>query len=180
MGSLANYANSANPTTGVATNTTAALGTGLGGQFWETATLAPNTDGIICSFQVPAASATVQGRRLKIKGVGVVAYVQAALTGGPCMIQLSLAFGHTAVSLATAEAATTKAPRRVPIPELLQVTAAQAVSTPLLITGESFTKFDEPIYVNPGEFIAVVAKKVGTAITAGIIAYVITYDYSWE
>lgn len=180
LGSLANYANSANPTAAVATNTTAALGTGLGGQFWETATLAVNTDGIICSYQVPAGSATVQGRRLKIKGVGVAAYVQAAITGGPCIIQLALCFGHSAVSLATAEAATTKAPRRVALPELLQVTAGQAVSTPLTIVGESFTKFDEPIYVNPGEFVAIAAKKIGTAITAGVIAYVITFDYSWE
>ena len=37
-----------------------------------------------------------------------------------------------------------------------------------------------PVYVNPGEFVAVVKKKVGTAPSAGVVAHTITYDYSWE
>lgn len=187
MGSLANYANNANPTPAVMTNTTAALGTGLGGQFWETATLAVNTDGIVCSFQVPAGTALVPGRRLKITGVSASAYVQSALTGGPLIQQFSLAFGHTAVSLATAESAsfatgTTKAARRVPLPSLtMAVTAAQAVSTTLAQPAGGNADFTRaPIYVNPGEFVALVCKKVGTAITAGVIAYVVRFDYSWE
>ena len=187
MGSLANYANSANPTPAVMTNTTAALGTGLGGQFWETATLAVNTDGILCSYQVPAGSATVPGRRLKITGVTLSAYVQSAITGGPLIQQFSLAFGHTAVSLATSEAAsftnnTTKAPRRVPLAAFTQqVTAAQAASTIVSQPGGAGTDFtNSPIYVNPGEFVAITCKKVGTAITAGVIGYVVRFDYSWE
>jgi hypothetical protein len=187
MGSLANYANSANPTAAVATNTTAALGTGLGGQFWETATLAVNTDGIICSYQVPAGTAAVPGRRLKITGVALTAYIQTAITGGPLVQQFSLAFGHTAVSLATGESAsfatgTTKAARRIPLPVLTQaITAAQAVSTIVSQPGGAQIDFtNAPVYVNPGEFVAVVAKKVGTVITAGVIGYVIRFDYSWE
>jgi hypothetical protein len=187
MGSLANYANSANPTAAVATNTTAALGTGLGGQFWETATIALNTDGIICSFQVPAGSATVPGRRLKITGVTMSSYVQTAITGGPFITQYSLAFGHTAVSLATTESAsfatgTTKAPRRVPLAAFTQaVTAAQAAATIVSQPGGGGVDFTRaPIYVNPGEFVAVVAKKIGTVATAGVIGHVIRFDYSWE
>jgi hypothetical protein len=187
MGSLANYANSANPTPAVATNTTAALGTGLGGQFWETATIAVNTDGIICSYQVPAGSATVPGKRLKITGVTMTSYVQTAITGGPFVTQYSLAFGHTAVSLATTESAsfatgTTKAPRRVPLAAFTQVvTAAQAVSTIVSQPGGSGVDFTRaPIYVNPGEFVAVVAKKIGTVATAGVLGHVIRFDYSWE
>ena len=187
MGSLANYANSANPAPAVMTNTTAALGTGLGGQFWETATLAPNTDGILCSFQVPAGSATVPGRRLKITGVTLTAYVQSVLTGGPCVQQFSLAFGHTAVSLATAESAsfannTTKAPRRVPLAAFTQqITANQAASTIVSQPGGAGVDFTRaPIYVNPGEFVAITCKKVGTAISGGVIAYVVRFDYSWE
>lgn len=187
MGSLANYANSANPTAAVATNTTAALGTGLGGQFWETATIALNTDGIICSYQVPAGSATVPGKRLKITGVTMTSYVQTAITGGPFITQYSLAFGHTAVSLATTESAsfatgTTKAPRRVPLAAFTQqVTAAQAVSTIVSQPGGAGVDFTRaPIYVNPGEFVAVVAKKIGTVATAGVLGHVIRFDYSWE
>lgn len=182
MGTLANYANSANPTAAVPTNTTAALGTGLGGQFWETATLALNTDGIICSYQVPAATANLSGKRLVIRGLGLTSYVQTVIAGGPYVSQYSLAFGHTAVSLATAEAAAAKAPRRVPLAGLTQlVTAAQAVSTMVAQPGDSFMDFgDAPIFVNPGEFVALVTKHVGTVGTSGTVAHVVTFVYGWE
>lgn len=187
MGSLANYANSANPVAAVPTNTTAALGTGLGGQFWETASLAVNTDGIICSYQVPAGTALVQGRRLKITGINLASYIQTVIAGGPFVSQYSLAFGHTAVSLATAESAsmataTTKAPRRIALPDFTQVvTAAQAASTLVSQPGGSDIDFEEsPIYVNPGEFVALVTKHVGTVGTSGTIAHVVKFDYSWE
>lgn len=181
MGTLANYANSANPTAAVPTNTTAALGTGLGGQFWETATLALNTDGIICSYQVPAGTAAVQGKRLRINGIHLQSYIQTLVAGGPFNAQFSLAFGHTAVSLATAEAASTKAPRRVPLPAFTQlVTAAQAVNTMVSQPGGSYMAFTNPIYVNPGEFIALVTKHVGTVASAGVIAHMVSFDYGWE
>lgn len=175
MGSLANYANSANPTAAVPTNTTAALGTGLGGQFWETDTLAVTTDGVICSYQVPAGTVSVQGKRLAICGVSISSFIQTALTGGGYVAQWSLAFGHTAVSLATAEAAATKAPRRVALG--VQAVASGAVISTVLSTVEK--RFDNPIVVNPGEFVAVVKKKVGTAPSAGVCAHVITFCYGW-
>ncbi len=182
MGSLANYANSANPTAAVPTNTTAALGTGLGGQFWETVSLAVNTDGIVCSYQVPVATVNLPGRRLVLRGIGLVSYVQTVVVGGPFVVQYSLAFGHTAVSLATAEAATTKAPRRVPLANLTQVvTAAQAASTIVSQPGGGYLDFgDAPIFVNPGEFVQLVTKHVGTAGTTGVIAHVVTFVYGWE
>lgn len=186
MGSLANYANSANPTAAVPTNTTAALGVGLGGQFWETASLAVNTDGIICSFQNPAGTLAVPGRTLVIRRVSLTSYVQTVIVGGPFVAQYSLAFGHTAVSLATAETAsfataTTKAPRRVALPALTQVvTAAQAVSTIVAQGSAAGVEFDNPIYVNPGEFVALVTKHVGTVGTSGVIAHVVQFDYGWE
>jgi hypothetical protein len=177
MGTLANYANSANPTAAVPTNTTAALGTGLGGQFWETDTLAVTTDGVISSYQVPAATVNAAGRRLRLQGVHIESYIQTALTGGGYVAQWSLAFGHTAVSLATAEAATTKAPRRVPLG--VQAVASGAVaSTALAVIDVTFG--EAPIYVNPGEFVAIVKKKVGTAPSAGVVAHVIRLVYSWE
>jgi hypothetical protein len=177
MGSLANYANSANPTAAVPTNTTAALGVGLGGQFWETDTLAVTTDGIIQSYQVPQGTANVQGRRLVIRGVKIQTYVQTALTGGGYVAQWSLAFGHTAVSLATAEGVTSKAPRRIPL-GIHGVPSAAAVNSTL---GDIIVDFgDAPVFVNPGEFVQVVKKKVGTAPTAGTLAYTITYLYGWE
>ena len=181
MGSLASYANNVNPTAAVPTNTTAALGSGLGGQFWETATLAVNTDGIICSYQVPAGTVSVPGRRLKINGICLCSYIQTLVAGGPLCIQYSMAFGHTAVSLATAEAATTKAPRRIPLPQFTQVlTLAQAVSTLVSQPGGGKIEFVNPIYVNPGEFVALVSKHVGTVASAGVLGHVVSFDAGWE
>ena len=183
MGSLANYANSTNPIAAVPTNTTAALGTGLGGQFWETATLAVNTDGIICSYQNPFGTTAVQGRRLVIRGVGLTSYIQTIIAGGPFVTQYSLAVGHTTVTLAGAsDAVAAKIPRRIPLSSLTQlVTATQPVSTIVSQPGGSFMDFgDAPIYVNPGEFVALVTKHVGTVGTSGTIAHVVSFVYGWE
>lgn len=171
LGSTANYANSANPTAAVSTNTTAALGTGLGGQFWETDTLAVTTDGIICSYQVPAATSVIPGKSLYITRVKIKSYVQTALTGGGYVAQWSLAYGHTAVSLATTEAATTKAPRRVALGAHSVASGAAAL---VELTEVSWEFADAPVCVHPGEFVAVVKKKIGTAPSAGVIAHVVT------
>lgn len=175
MGSLANYANSANPAAAVPTNTTAALGSGFGGQFWETDTLAVTTDGIISSYQVPAGTVAIQGRRCYVYGVKISSYIQTVLTGGGYNAQWSLAWGHTAVSLATAEAATTKAPRRKPLG--VQTVAAAAAALTQLADVERNWK--GPVVVNPGEFIQTVKKKVGTAPSAGVVAHTVDFDYGW-
>ena len=39
---------------------------------------------------------------------------------------------------------------------------------------------EAPVYVNPGEFVQLVKKKVGTAPSAGVIAHTVTVVYSWE
>jgi hypothetical protein len=111
-----------------------------------------------------------------------MSYVQTVVVGGPYVSQYSLAFGHTAVSLATAEAAAAKAPRRVALANLTQlVTLAQAVSTMVAQPGGSYTDFgDAPIFVNPGEFVQLVTKHIGTAGTTGTVAHVVTFVYGWE
>src|SRR3972149_6136697 len=177
IGSTANYANSANPTAAVPTNTTAALGTGLGGQFWETGTLALTTDGIIFSYQNPAGTATAPGRNLYISRVRVRSTIQTVLAGGPAIVQWSLAYGHTAVSLATVDGALTKAPRRIGI-GMQTLTAAQAVNTP--VAGDVDMTFQPPVCVYPGEFIATVMKKIGTVLTGGVIAHLVSFDGYWE
>lgn len=181
MGSLANYANSTNPTAAVPTNTTAALGTGLGGQFWETATLAANTDGIICSYQVTPLTASSRTGRLCVRGVYLTSFIQTTLTATTQYIrQYSLAFGHTAVSLATPDSAATKSPRRIALPFTQTVTVNQAAGTPVQ-QATYFCDFgDAPIFVNPSEFIQLVVKQIGTVPTAGVIAHTVTFVYGWE
>lgn len=185
MGTVARFGtittgNEANVTAAVPTTTTAALGSGLGGTFWETVSLAVNTDGIIMSYQVPAGTVNVPGRRLCLRGLFLNSYVQTVIVGGPYIAEWFLAFGNTAVSLATAEAATTKAPRRVTLPFVQSVTAAQAVST-LVSQNETFCDFgDAPIYVNPGEFVQLCTRHIGTVGTSGTVVHRVTPVYGWE
>ena len=159
------------------TTTTAALGSGLGGEFWETQSLAINTDAIIMSFQVPAATITTPGKTLVLRGLYLASWVQAALTAGGFTRKWFLAFGHTAVSLATTETATTKAPRRVYLPFVQQVAAA----APALTTVPQNTNFvdfgDAPVLVNPGEFVQLCCRNLGTAATAGTIVHEVTPVY---
>jgi len=184
MGSLATYVNNTNPTAAVPSNTalTANLVAGLGGQAWETFTsgLAANTDGILMSYLVPAGTISIQGKRLRIIGVKMSAFIQSALTGGGFNSTFTLAFGGTAVNLTTAEGSGAKARRIVLLPELTQaVTSAQAANTMVSQPGGCVSMFDLPIYVDPGQYVQLCVKHIGTVATAGVIAYNIQLVYSW-
>jgi hypothetical protein len=183
MGSLATYVNSTNPTAAAPSNTalTANLPGGLGGQGAVTAAVAAATDGIWGSFQNPAGSTTVQGRRLVISGVSVSCInLGAAVATTATTVQFSLAFGHTAVSLATAEAAAAKAARRIPLGYATWPIGAAIGAQPQ--AGPIFASFaDGPVYVNPGEFVALVGKFLaGTATASQVINFVWQPVYGWE
>lgn len=186
MGSLAVYTNSTAPTAAVPSNTalTANLPAGLGGQAWETFTagLAQGTDGILMSYQIPAGTVAVQGKRLKITNIKLSSFVQTALNNSASMVNTyALAFGHTAVSLATAEAVAAKARRIVLLPELTQIFPSASAAGTLATQNNTNSEFNEPIYVNPGEFIQTTIKHVITGgPTAGVLAHNIQYVYSWE
>ena len=172
--------NEANVTAAVPTTTTAALGSGLGGTFWETVSLAVNTDGIIMPYQVPAGTVNYPGRRLVLRGMFLTSYVQTVIVGGPYIAEWFLAFGHTNVSLATTETATTKAPRRIALPFTQVVTAAQAVTT-IVSQNETFVDFgDAPIFINPGEFLQLCTRHIGTVGTSGTVVHRVTPVYGWE
>ena len=184
MGSTGLNANNANPAAAVPTNTTAALTVGLGGLAQETLTLAAATDGILNSFQVPAGTIAIPARNLVITGVTVGGVVTVALTGNPLTGTLAIAYGHTAVSLATSEAGTfvtptTKAPRKVTIAAVGVVSSTAPVGTPVSGVPVSIN-FNSPIVVGPGEFIAMTHKKVTTTPSAGAIMWTICYDGYWE
>lgn len=180
MGTLASYANSADPTASAALSNTAALVTGLGGQFRFNAAVTAVTDGIVVSYQVPAATVSTRNRRLKVNGIRIdCVNTGAAVATTATVLQWSLAFGHTAVSLATAEAATTKAPRRIPVGLMTWPIAAPIGAGP--DKGALELQFDSPIYVNPGEFFAFVAKFIiGTATASQVIWGTATVIHSWE
>ncbi len=183
MGSLATYPNSTTPTAAVPTNTalTANLPGGLGGQGYVTAQAAAATDLIFGSYQVPAGTANVQGRRLVLRGIYIDAVnLGAAVATTATTLQWSLSFGSTAVSLATTEAAAAKAPRRLPLGFMTWPVGAaigqQPQNGPI-----SVDLGDAPVFVNPGEFIQLVAKfVVGTATASQVIGFTWTPIYGWE
>jgi hypothetical protein len=184
MGSLASYANSTTPSTAAGSNT-AANATGLGGQGAITAQVTGTSDNIMVSYQVPAGTVAVQGRRLVVSGVRIsCANLGAAVATTPTTIALSLAFGHTAVSMATADTAsfataTTKAPRRIALGMMYWPVAAPIGATPA--NGDITMRFENPVYVNPGEFIATCMKFItGTATVSQSIYYHVAFDFGWE
>ena len=184
QGTTALYSNSLAAGAGAAmTNTAASLGTGLGGQFSAQPTLTVGTDGIVCSFQIPQGSVTVKPQVFMCTGVKIHGAVTTALTGGPVVYAYSLAYGHTAVSMATAEGTsfttnpTTKAPRRVPLG--FETYAAAAAVGILGSPAGIYMPFPDGVAVNPGEFVAVCAKNLGTVTTAGVITLHVTLTGYW-
>ena len=178
QGTTALYTNSLAAGAGVAmTNTTAALGTGLGGQFIALPTLAVGTDGIICSYQNPSPTSAISGKHLVITGLKVDGIVTTVLAGNatPVVYVVCLNYGHTAVSLGTTESAITKARRVIPIGVMTFAAAAAVGST----SSTGYFTFSRPIPVNPGEFVSVSAKNLGAVTTTGAVTFIVGYDYGW-
>jgi hypothetical protein len=84
------------------------------------------------------------------------------------------------VSLATAEGAAAKAPRRVALGLATWPVGAAVGAQPQ--GGRIFADFgDAAIFVNPGEFVALVGKfLVGTATASQVINFVWQPVYGWE
>ncbi len=180
MGTTAQLSNSSTPTQGTPTNTTAALGTGLGGIFIGYGTsLSVGTDYIFQSYQVPAMASGTAQKTLYITGMWIdTANMGAAVNTNLISVNWYLAYGHTAVSLATAESATTKAPRRTWIGSQ-SIPASSAIGA--LYTPSLFRQFTTPIVVNPGEFVQTVARfNLVTTAANTEIRLMVGFDGYWE
>jgi hypothetical protein len=186
MGSTALFTNSLAPGAGAAmTNTTVALGSGFGGQFAAQPTLTASTDGIMQSYQNPVGGVNQTPRNLIVTGVRIQSVVTTTcVNAGPIIYVYSLAYGHTAVSMATAETAsftsgTTKAPRRIALGvETFPVNTT--IGTIATANGGIYITFGTPILVAPGEFIAICAKNVGTVSSSGVITFLVNFDAYME
>lgn len=185
MGSTANFGNAAFAAATAASNTAVGTGNpaGLGGYAHILPTLTAGTDGIITSYQNPVGAVGQTPRNLIINGVWIHGIVDAALTGGPLAYVYTLAYGHTAVSLATTETAsfataTTKAPRRVPLGVEGCVVTAAAGTT--LSPSGVYRAFQSPIVIAPGEFVAVTARNMGTVTTVGSVVFTVGFDAYME
>lgn len=179
VGTLALFSNNLAAGAGaVMSNTGANLGTGLGGQFSAQPTLAAGTDGILSQYLNPLATAAIPGKILYVKGVRVQGVVTTILAGGPVIYAYSLYYGMTTASLASAESATGKAARRVPIG--IETFAATAAVGVVGSAGGQYMPFLAPIAIYPGEYIGVAAKNLGTVTSSGVITCLVSFDCYWE
>jgi hypothetical protein len=183
MGSTAGgFSQAAIAATAAGTNTTANV-TGLGGYGVMTAqatNVAAAGDMIASSYLNPAGTINITGRNLYITGVTIHCMnTGAAVALTPTSLVWGLAWGHTALSLATAETgsfvtATAHAPRRVPLGM-----CSAAIGTPVggLYDRVIERGFNTPIVVRPGEYIATTVRfRVGTATASQELTYVVSFD----
>jgi hypothetical protein len=187
QGSSANFPNAVGAIgAGNVLNNTGALVTGLGGQALISAAANPpiGTDGIVFSYQNSLPTVAIKPRILMITGVKIMSVCYVAVTTNPIIYVYSLAFGHTAVSMVTAEGTsfttnpTTKAPRRVPLG--IEVYSSTATAATVGSQEGIYMPFNSPIAVNPGEFVAIVAKNVATALPgSGSFLMTATFDSYW-
>lgn len=181
QGKTSLWTNNTAPTAVAMTNTAAAF-SGLGGIVAILPTLAANTDGIMMNYTNPAATINITGRNLYITGVKIQGVVTTILAGGPVIYAYALAYGHTAITLVTAETAsfatgTTHAPRILPI-GIEAYAANAAVGTEG--QGTCIIDLHTPICVRPGENVALIARNLGTVTTTGAVTNIVTFQGYWE
>lgn len=161
---------------------------GLGGVFQMTAqaSAAGASGDMVAQYYLnPTSTINITGRNLIIKNVKIsVINYGAVIATTPTTLLWGLAYGHTNVSLATAESAsfataTTHAPRR----QMLGFTYAPIGA----VIGQPYDKeinysFEEcPISVRPGEYLATTCRfVVGTATASQTILYTITFNGYFE
>lgn len=173
------------PTAAVPTNTATLLNS-LTGIVLETATLAVGTDGILMSYQNPALPTATgnytQNRRIRIDGVRIGSSIQTAFTSGGFTKYFYIAYGSTSLSLqgVAADAVTTKAYRRIMLEYIQAYVTTAAVGTIPTATGPNYLALKNPIYINPGEYVALVTYHIGVVATAGVIQHHLSFDYGLE
>ena len=170
-GQTANYANSAAPASATLSNTAAGYTT-LGGQFQFAAVAGAETDYALFGYQVPT------GQTLILRGIWIdTMNTGAAVATTATWLQWALGVGSTAVSLATADAAATKAPARIALGN--QVFAiADAIGKQ---ANRLDVNLDAPMVVNSGEFVHVILKMpLGTATASQVIRGIVGINAYFE
>jgi len=178
QGQTANYANSAAPASATLSNTAAGYTT-LGGQFQFAAVAGAETDYALFGYQNTTPTTSITGRNLVIRGIWIDTFnMGAAVATTPTVLQWTLGVGSTAVSLATAEAAATRAPRRITLgTQAFPVGAAVGADAGKRID----VNLDAPVVVEPGTFLHVILKMpVGTATASQIIRGIVGINAYWE
>ncbi len=183
MGTTAgNFGQSAYPATSAGANTGSNVN-GVGGVGIMTAQATNRGaagDMIATSALNPAQATNISGKNWYITGVAIsCANAGAAVATTPTTLIWGLAFGNTAISLATAESgsfvsATAHAPRRIPL-GICSAPVGTAVGG--TYDKEIVRRFTAPIVVRPGEYLQTTVRfLVGTATASQEVVYTVTFD----
>lgn len=177
IGQTINWTNSTEPVAATLSNTAAGYTT-LGGQWSFAAPAGAVTDFALFGYQVPAVAASSHNRNLLIHGISIDAMnVGAAVATTATILQWAIAVGSTAVSLATGEAATTKAPRRIALGmQGFQVAAGIGAQA-----NRIYVPFAVPLLAEAGTFVQVIVRvPVGTATASQVIRGTVQIDARWK
>lgn len=177
-GPLTFFAANAYPTTAlpIGTGLTANLPNLIGGMGLATLWNLAATDMVLQQWLNPVGTTNITGRTLFITGVTISASSATAAWTGPAagvhIFQWSIAFGHTATTMATitdsasfAAAGTTKGVRRRPVGSMSYTTGATPVGT-MPDRGDLNVAFRSPLVINPGEYLTTVCRMMNGAVTA--------------
>lgn len=177
QGQTANYVNSTVPASATLSNTAAGY-TNMGGQFQFAAVAGAETDYALFVYFVPAITTNGDNKSLVIRGVWIdTVNTGAAVATTATLLQWAIAVGSSAVSLATAEAANTKAPRRLAL-GFQSFAIADAIGKQAVPIDKNL---DAPLVVNPGEFLHIILKMpLGTATASQVIRGVVGLNAYWE
>jgi len=179
------WANTTLPAAAAGTNTTAALGAFLGGIFQLNAAATSATDVIISSYQNPLGGVNQTPRTMYLRGIQVDLVNAGAANSAtvPTTYAVAIAWGSTAVSLATTESAsfapgTGKTRRIQPIGTLsMPINAVIGQQAPYSCQFD----FEAPLVVNPGEFVGVIVKILSGAATASqVLQFIVSPNLYYE
>ena len=171
VGFTANYANAAAPTSATLSAATAGYTT-LGGQFQFAAIAGAETDYALFAYQIPAGlTAIIRGIWIDTMNTGAAVAVTAT------WLQWALGVGSTAVTLATAEGAATKATARLALGNQVFPIAAAIGAQAVRID----VNLDAPLVVNSGEYLHILLKMpLGTATASQVIRGIVGINGYFE
>jgi hypothetical protein len=165
---LDNIANSTAPTSAALSNTAAGYTT-LGGNFQFAAVAGAETDYALFGYQVPALSVTQPGKNLMVTGIDIDSFnMGAAVATTPTLLNWYVGIGASAVSLATVDSATTRAPHKKALgAQSFPIGAAIGARADRFVSAD-FSQ--SPLMIEQSAYLHIILRMpVGTATAAQII-----------
>ena len=177
QGQTANNVNSTVPATATLSNTAAGYAT-MGGRFLFASVVGAETDYALFAYLNPIPTTGITGRNLVISGVWIETFnAVVAVATTPTVLEWSIGVGSTAVSLATGEAAATRAPRRLAVGNQSFLVGALAGANAEHID----RNLDAPLVVEPGTYLHVILRvPYGTATATELFRGFVGFNAYWE